>query len=76
MSDKISIDPTRTALLVMDVQIMTVDGYAVDAEGLLARTAGFRCTRACQSMRTFGAGHLLRPEGAPSNAITACTSHD
>jgi len=29
MSDKISIDPTRTALLVMDFQIMTVNGYAV-----------------------------------------------
>jgi nicotinamidase-related amidase len=40
MSKKISVDPISSALLVMDFQIMTVNGHAVDAEGLLARTAG------------------------------------
>jgi nicotinamidase-related amidase len=40
MSEKISIDPVSSALLVMDFQIMIVNGHAVDAEGLLARTAG------------------------------------
>jgi nicotinamidase-related amidase len=40
MAKKITIDPTNSALLVMDFQIMTVNGHSVDAEGLLARTAG------------------------------------
>ena len=40
MSKKISVDPISSALLVMDFQIMTVNGHAVDAEDLLARTAG------------------------------------
>jgi nicotinamidase-related amidase len=40
VSKKISVDPITGALLVMDFQIMTVNGYAADAEGLLASTAG------------------------------------
>jgi nicotinamidase-related amidase len=70
MSDKISIDPTRTALLVMDFQIMTVNGYAVDPEGLLARTAGLiEASRKAGMMVVhvvvgFRAGH---PEISPHN---------
>jgi len=40
MSKKMSIDPIGSALLVMDFQRVILDRYAVDAEGLLTRTAG------------------------------------
>ena len=39
MNDKFAIDPKTTALLVMDFQSWIVDGYAVDKEALLRRTA-------------------------------------
>lgn len=39
MNDKFAIDPKTTALLVMDFQTWIVDGYAVDKEALLKRTA-------------------------------------
>jgi nicotinamidase-related amidase len=35
--DKLSIDPKRTALLLMDFQKMVVDSYAIDKEALLGR---------------------------------------
>jgi len=39
VNDKFAIDPKTTALLVMDFQTWIVDGYAVDKEALLKRTA-------------------------------------
>jgi nicotinamidase-related amidase len=39
VNDKFAIDPKTTALLVMDFQSWIVDGYAVDKEALLRRTA-------------------------------------
>jgi len=39
MSDRISLVAKASALLVMDFQIMIVEGYAADKEALLARTA-------------------------------------
>lgn len=39
MNDKFAIDPKTTALLVMDFQTWIVDGYAVDKDALLKRTA-------------------------------------
>lgn len=39
MNDKFAIDPKTTALLVMDFQSWIVDGYAIDKEALLRRTA-------------------------------------
>jgi nicotinamidase-related amidase len=39
MTEKIGIDTKTTALLVMDFQTLIVDGYAVDKEALLDRTA-------------------------------------
>lgn len=39
MTDKISIDPNTTALLVMDFQTLIVDGYAADKDELLLRAA-------------------------------------
>jgi nicotinamidase-related amidase len=39
MTGKISIDPQTTAVLAMDFQRLIVDGYAVDNEPLLSRTA-------------------------------------
>lgn len=38
MTNKLSIDPKTTALLVMDFQTLIVNGYATDKETLLART--------------------------------------
>jgi nicotinamidase-related amidase len=38
--ERLSIDPKTSALLVMDFQTMIVEGFATDAKGLLARTAG------------------------------------
>jgi nicotinamidase-related amidase len=70
MSKKISIDPVSSALLVMDFQIMIVNGHAVDAEGLLARTAGLiEAARQAGMMVIyvvvgFRAGH---PEISPHN---------
>jgi nicotinamidase-related amidase len=70
MSEKISIDPASSALLVMDFQIMTVNGYAVDAESLLARTAGLiEASRKAGMMVVyvvvgFRTGH---PEISPNN---------
>jgi nicotinamidase-related amidase len=39
MTEKFSIDPATTALLVMDFQVSIVDGFAMDKDGLLTRTA-------------------------------------
>jgi len=39
MTDIASIDPATTALLVMDFQVSIVEGFAMDKEGLLSRTA-------------------------------------
>ena len=39
MTDKISIDPKTTALLVMDFQTLIVDGYAADKDELMLRAA-------------------------------------
>lgn len=39
-TDKLSINPQTSALLVMDFQTLIVDGFATDSKGLLARTAG------------------------------------
>jgi nicotinamidase-related amidase len=39
VNDKFAIDPKTTALLVMDFQSWIVDGYAIDKEALLRRTA-------------------------------------
>ena len=39
-TEKLSIDPKTTALLVMDFQTLIVDGFATDGKALLARTAG------------------------------------
>jgi len=39
MTDIVSIDPATTALLVMDFQVSIVEGFAMDKEGLLSRTA-------------------------------------
>ena len=38
VTDKISIDPKTTALLVMDFQKLIVDGYAADKEQLMSQT--------------------------------------
>jgi nicotinamidase-related amidase len=70
MSKKVSVDPISSALLVMDFQIMTINGYAVDAAGLLARTAGLiEAARQAGMMVMhvvvgFRAGH---PEISPQN---------
>lgn len=40
MTDKLSIDPETSALLVMDFQTSIVEGFVADKEALLARTAG------------------------------------
>jgi nicotinamidase-related amidase len=39
MNQKLSLDPKTSALLVMDFQTAIVDGFVVDKEALLARTA-------------------------------------
>jgi nicotinamidase-related amidase len=39
MTDKLTLDPKTSALLVMDFQTCIVDGFATDKDGLLARTA-------------------------------------
>ncbi len=39
MTEKFAIDPATTALLVMDFQVSIVDGFAMDKDELLTRTA-------------------------------------
>ena len=74
MPKKITVDPISSALLVMDFQMMTVNGHAVDAEGLLARTAELiEAARQSGMMIVyvvvgFRAGH---PEISPHNLTFA-----
>ncbi len=70
MSDRLSLNPKSTALLVMDFQMMIVNGYAADQEALLARAAKLiAAARRADAMVLyvvvgFRAGH---PEISPRN---------
>ncbi len=79
MSKKVAVDPISSALLVMDFQNMTVNGHALNADGLLGRTAGLiEAARQAGMMIIyvvvgFRAGH---PEISPHNLWPAPGSDD